>query len=281
MGKRKLDPTPTDEPENKKIAKKSKWTNKTRVLVFSSRGVSFTQRHLMMDLRSMMPHSKKESKREKKDSLFAINEICEMRNCNKCLYFENRKKSSLYMWMSCVPAGPSAKFLVENIHTMLGLKLTGNCLKGSRPLLSFDKTFETAPHWKLLKEMFTQILSVPYHHPKSKPFVDHVLTFTIANNLIHCRNYQIAEENAELVEIGPRMSLNLIKIFSGSFSGEILYNNPKFTSPNTIRNMLKLQQGTKYLGKLASRQAREVRRPDYSLLRNPIDDVFGVWLQMF
>ncbi len=35
-----------------------KWTNKERVLVFSSRGISFRTRHLMMDLRTMMPHSK-------------------------------------------------------------------------------------------------------------------------------------------------------------------------------------------------------------------------------
>ena len=37
-----------------------------------------------------------------------------------------------------MPSGPSAKFLVENIHTLEELKLTGNCLKGSRPLLNFD-----------------------------------------------------------------------------------------------------------------------------------------------
>ncbi len=35
-----------------------KWTNKERVLVFSSRGISFRTRHLMMDLRTMMPHTK-------------------------------------------------------------------------------------------------------------------------------------------------------------------------------------------------------------------------------
>lgn len=29
-------------------------------------------------------------------------------------------------------------FLIT-VHTMMELKMTGNCLKGSRPLLSFDK----------------------------------------------------------------------------------------------------------------------------------------------
>lgn len=76
---------------------------------------------------------------------------------------------------SCTPHGPSAKFLVENgqlkiisilfdnpimlnllefdcslfllffpslVHTMDELKLTGNSLKGSRPILSFDQVWE-------------------------------------------------------------------------------------------------------------------------------------------
>lgn len=35
-----------------------KWTNKERVLIFSSRGINFRTRHLMSDLKTMMPHSK-------------------------------------------------------------------------------------------------------------------------------------------------------------------------------------------------------------------------------
>ncbi len=40
---------------------------------------------------------------------------------------------------------------------MAELKLTGNCLKGSRPLLSFDKTFESMPHWQLTKDMLALV----------------------------------------------------------------------------------------------------------------------------
>jgi ribosome biogenesis protein BRX1 len=46
---------------------------------------------------------------------------------------------------------------IQNIHTMDELKMKGNCLKGSRPLLSFDKGFDERPHFALLKEMFTQV----------------------------------------------------------------------------------------------------------------------------
>ena len=42
------------------------------------------------------------------------------------------------------------------VHTMAELKLSGNHLKGSRPVLSFDARFDELPHLQLLKEMLTQ-----------------------------------------------------------------------------------------------------------------------------
>lgn len=46
---------------------------------------------------------------------------------------------------------------VQNVHTMDELKMTGNCLKGSRGLLSFDKGFEDTEWGRLTKEVFTQV----------------------------------------------------------------------------------------------------------------------------
>lgn len=42
-----------------------------------------------------------------------------------------------------------------------------------------------------------------------------------------------------LVEIGPRFVLNPIKVFDGSFCGQVMYENPDYVSPNTIRSMQK------------------------------------------
>ena len=114
----------------------------------------------MEDLKTLMPHSKGESKmRRNKESLFIVNEIAEMKNCNKCLLFEGRKKRDLYLWAANIARGPSAKFRIINVHTMAELKMTGNCLKGSRPLLSFDQSFsaEENTHFALLKELFVQV----------------------------------------------------------------------------------------------------------------------------
>ncbi|XP_045158339.1 ribosome biogenesis protein BRX1 homolog [Mercenaria mercenaria] len=260
----------SDEPP----IKQTKWTNKQRVLIFSSRGISHRARHLMIDLRTMMPHSKSESKMDRKDKLFVINEVCEMKNCNKCIFFEAKKKMDLYMWASNCPRGPSVKFLVENVHTMSELKMTGNCLKGSRPLLSFDKAFDEEPHWSLMKELFTQIFGTPNHHPKSQPFFDHVFTFSISDNRIWFRNYQILEEDGSLAEIGPRFVLNPIRIFEGSFGGATLYQNPKYVSPNLHRRLLRRQVAQKYVNRVQSKKSLEERKPEFTYTSDVTDDVF-------
>lgn len=71
-------------------------------------------RHLLKDLETLLPHSKKESKIEHKEHLYTLNEIAENRNCDSCIFLECRKKRDLYMWFSKTPNGPSAKFLVRN-----------------------------------------------------------------------------------------------------------------------------------------------------------------------
>ena len=71
----------------------------------------------MEDLKTLMPHHRAESKMERSKNLSVVNEICEIKHCNKAILFEGRRKKDLYMWISNIPKGPSAKFLVENgIH---------------------------------------------------------------------------------------------------------------------------------------------------------------------
>jgi len=242
-------------------AKRAKWVNKERVLVFGSRGITNRDRHLMVNFREMMPHSKTESKMDPKDPLVAINEIGEIKNCSKVIFFENKKRKDLYIWLANVGSGPSIKFLVENVHTMEELRMTGNCLKGSRPILSFDPSFESKPHYQIMKEMLIQIFATPNHHPKSQPFVDHVMTFTILDNRIWFRNYQIVEENGQMAEIGPRFALNPIKIFEGSFTGTCLWSNNKYISPNMHRKNLLREAKDKYKSRVVSKRDRELREP--------------------
>lgn len=248
-----------------KIIKKSqnqdKWINKQRVLVLCGRGINHRDRHLMKDLKTIMPHHRDEPKLERWKTLSIINELAEMKHCNKAMYFEGRHKQDLYMWLSNLSDGPSAKFLIENVSTMGELKLTGNCLKGARPLLSFDENFSKVPHLMLLRELLTQIFGVPNHHPKSQPFVDRIYTFTFLDNRIWFRNYQILAEDGALSEIGPRFVLNPVKIFSESFTGEALWENPDYVSPAKHRRMLRLSAKDKYISRTDAKARFEATQP--------------------
>lgn len=248
----------SDDPAPKQV----KWINRQRVLVFAARGINHRHRHLMEDLKRIMPHHKSESKMERSKNLYVVNEISEMKNCNKCILFEGRKMRDLYIWFSNIPNGPSAKFLVENIYTMGELKMTGNCLRGSRPLLSFDPQFTKYPHYSLLKELLTQIFGVPKHHPKSQPFFDHVYTFMILDNRIWFRNYQILSEDGGLAEIGPRFVLNPVKIFSGSFGGATLWENAKYISPAKLRQAYNKKAANKYERRIEKKVMNEATRPE-------------------
>lgn len=66
------------------------------------------------DLRELLPHSKEDVKFSDKANLYEINEVCEMKNCTNCIFFECRKKKDLYIWMAKTPSGPSVKFHVTN-----------------------------------------------------------------------------------------------------------------------------------------------------------------------
>ncbi|XP_064950764.1 ribosome biogenesis protein BRX1 homolog 1-like [Musa acuminata AAA Group] len=71
-------------------------------------------RHLMLNVVSLVPHCKKDSKVESQESEGAtLNELIEPRNCSSCLFFDCRKQKDLYLWMVKCPSGPSVKFLVN------------------------------------------------------------------------------------------------------------------------------------------------------------------------
>ncbi|XP_037811718.1 ribosome biogenesis protein BRX1 homolog [Lucilia sericata] len=268
-------PLPPQRPSDEVIPKREKWVNKQRVLVFAARGISHRDRHLMKDIKTLMPHHRPESKMERSKTLAVVNDMCAMKHCNKSILFEGRRKRDLYMWVSNIPNGPSAKFLVENIHTMAELKMTGNCLRGSRPLLSFDAKFDEVPHLKLLKEMFTQIFGVPNHHPKSQPFIDHVYTFTYLDKRIWFRNFQILSEDGGLAEIGPRFVMNPVKLFEGSFTGNTLWENPDYVSPAKQRQMLKKAAKERYVNRIEQKVHHEATLPKNAYEGIEYDEIFA------
>jgi ribosome biogenesis protein BRX1 len=174
-----------------------KYQNKQRCLVVCSRGASARHRHLLEDLRRLMPHHKADSKMDSKGDPRQLNEVCELKSCNGCLYLEARKRTDLYLWLARPPTGPSCKFLVQNVHTMDELKLTGNCGHGTRALLCFDATFDAEPHWRAIKDLLSVTFGVPRGHPKSKPFFDRCMSFAIDDGKVWIRHYQVVDDTLD------------------------------------------------------------------------------------
>lgn len=257
-----------------------KFKNRQRVLLLTSRGVTQRHRHFVSDLFAMLPHARKEPKFDKKNQPWLLNEVADMYNCNNILYFETRKHQDLYMWVSKAPNGPTLKFHVKNLHTMDELNFTGNSLKGSRPILSFDAAFDKEPQYQLMKEMFLHTFGVPPRARKSKPFVDHVLSFSIVDNKIWVRNYQIAEEattkdaqsELQLIEIGPRFVLTPILVLEGSFCGAKIYENKEYISPNMVRAQEKAAVAASSQKRHEAQIVQQIRKRDRVLEADPLSN---------
>jgi ribosome biogenesis protein BRX1 len=217
----------------------------------------------------------------------------ELYNCNNVLFFEARKGKDLYCWMSKPPNGPTVKMHLQNLHTMEELNFIGNFLKGARPILSVDAAFDKQAHLRVIKELFTQIFGVPKSSRKVKPFVDHVMGFTIADGKIWIRVYQVNESevgkkkpvdgeemdtepapkkkggkpefDVSLVEIGPRFVLTPIVIQESSFGGPIIYENKEFVSPNQVRSDLIKSKAGKFNRRTEATRDTTVKRADLGL----------------
>ena len=153
---------------------------------------------------------------------------------------------------------------------MQNLKLSGNALKGSRPVLSFSPEFDASDDRRLVKDVLTSVFTVQQGYPKSKPFIDHVLQFSIADDRVWLRNYQVVDgkgdDKLSLVEIGPRFCMQLVKIIQGCFSGQTVYVNERYVSPNVTRraaredHLRKAQK--KRIAKEKSKQREGLAGPD-------------------
>jgi ribosome biogenesis protein BRX1 len=150
------------------------------------------------------------------------------------------------------------------------------------------QTFDSEPHLQIYKELLTDAFGVPRNHPKSKPFIDHMFCFYFVDNRIWFRHFQVHPfdhqlfrdtkldkqlDQVELVEIGPRFSLQPIKIFKGFMAGEVIYSNQFYVPPIQRKKNLREALAKKYLEKQASKQRKSVGKA-YVQPSDELDTVF-------
>lgn len=175
---------------------------------------------------------------------------------------------------------------------MSELNFTGNALKGSRAIVSFDAGFDATPATALMKELLLQTFSVPKSARRVKPFIDRVLSFHWADGKVWVRHYQIVvtkatitddsdededmekeeptskkgkkrhEEKTELTEIGPRFVMTPIVILEGSFGGPVIYENKEFVSPNAVRASIREKRAKSHGKREEQRTKRVIKRKE-------------------
>ena len=112
-----------------------------------------------------------------------------------------------------------------------------------------------------------------------------MLNFSVLDNRIWFRHYQIVDAASEardkdakpqLVEIGPRFVMNIVRVFDGGFSGRTLYENPRFRSPNTLRREENEARGDRYKRRKTSeaRKAAKDKVNEESVPKDPLDGIF-------
>ena len=137
---------------------------------------------------------------------------------------------------------------------MAELGFGGNCLKGGRGVIVFDKSFEAhstgSEYRPLIREMLRGIFCIPSHGVRGlKPFVDHVVGVYNVDDKIWIRVYEIRESERQLgdshstapevtlVEIGPRFVLTPVLILESAFGGAKIFENKSYVSANQIRGL--------------------------------------------
>ncbi len=242
-----------------------------------------SHRHLLADLDSLLPHTYKDTKLDTKSSNnynAALNALAELHSCNHIFFLEARKHGQdLYLWLAKAPNGPTVKFSVGNVHTMGELGFGGNCLKGGRGVVVFDKSFEDTEfgggqeHKGLVRELLRGVFCVPQRGVRGmKPFVDRITGVFGLDGKIWIRVYEIREvdkrkegggrssPDVSLVEIGPRFVLTPIVILEGSFGGPVIYENKEFVSPNQVRSDIRLKKAGMRIRRTEDRRERVVKR---------------------
>lgn len=232
----------------------------------------------------LLPHSYKETKLDTRKKTagynLLLNSLADLHSCNVIFFLEARKRGQdLYLWISRPPNGPTVRFHVNNLHTMgeLNAGFSGNCLKGGRGVVVFDRSFDEngpdmgAPgteYRALIREMLRGVFCVPKRGVRGmKPFIDRIIGVFGVDGKIWIRVYEIRESEGgdkkdetekpkpkkgglpelSLVEIGPRFVLTPIVILEGSFGGPVIYENKEYVSPNQVRREIRMGKAGRYV----------------------------------
>jgi hypothetical protein len=148
-----------------------------------------------------------------------------------------KKKTNGHLWISTFPFDPLIQMEIYDVKSLEKLSFLGNCYRWSLPFISFDKIFKKMPHLNIIRKIISAFFSSKRKDIRAEPFVDHIISLCYLNNKIWFRVYQIdfskkkKEEKFSInqfIEIGPRIIINIMKIWSDVKQKNCIYNSSIF-----------------------------------------------------
>lgn len=197
-----------------------------RPLMITKKGASFKSITILEDLIKMVPHSRRDTP-VLKSEMHDLEIVASDDRCDTIFLLETNNKTDSYFWAARTHEGPSVRMAMREGVSIRDLRQLGNCLKGSRPIITIDPELKQHPQTNLATELLIRVFSVPKGNLNAKPFVDHVLSFVYVDHCILVRIYQVRwDSDIVLVEIGPRLTLEPDLILAGTFRGSKIWNKP-------------------------------------------------------
>lgn len=181
-------------------------------MLILSRGSSGKTKNMLKDLHKLIP-SVRESKYDQKNTFNDLRELMSMNECTSTIYFESTKRND-YTWIAS-EEGPSIRFHTYNLFTMQDLSFVTNFYKECGVKIFFDEHFEKNDNLVIVKNLFKKVFV------ESEVF-DRIVGFYYLDKKIWVRFYGIKDG---IQEIGPRIVLEVNKIFEKCFNGNVLFNS--------------------------------------------------------
>lgn len=185
--------------------------------VHLQKGATPRQRHLVRDFARVLPNAQLGAKIDARATLDSVQDACYARdNGMAAVFLRAPFEDEMTLWLARVPDGPSARFHVVNLHTVAELNFQYTVRRVRQPcLLSFDGSFEGAPHLRLIKELLRGLFAGPGGQPGAGGRFSSVISFCHVDEQIWVRAYDLHAEGEgagddgelSLRERGPRLVL--------------------------------------------------------------------------
>lgn len=204
------------------------------------------------------------------------------------MYWETRRHTDLFLYMTPAPQGPTLKMHVFDIKASKSMRFEGNFAKFTRPVMNFSGEFDRQLHMRIVKELLKRSFQAPYLHFKQAPFIDHVFQFVVVDSETQqadFHSYQIGFDDrikkpvdgsdVLLTEAGPGFSMVPVSIYSGCMCGDVIWSNPNYLTQREINEITRNEKEKQKVRKAHEKDWKATRSERERTKVDAIDDVFS------